>query len=249
MWLQNADLVKEDETLEDLQLSGLRIIQKRDGFRFGIDAVLLSDFAKDIQAEEMLDMCTGCGVVPVLLSAKTKIPKIYGIEIQDGVFDGAKRTVELNGLSDRVFIDKGDIKEGHKIYGKRRFDLITCNPPYMPVGEAVTNELDTKIIARHEVLCTLEDVVKSASELVKQHGHVVLVHKPTRLADILCLMRQYGIEPKRIRFVHKKNHTEPNLVLVDGAYKGGRELRIMPPLYIYDENGEETEELKRIYGK
>ncbi len=249
MYLQSSDLIKEDETLEDLQLSGLRIIQKKDGFRFGIDAVLLSDFAKDIRAEEMLDMCTGCGVVPVLLSAKTKIPKIFGLEIQDEVFEVAKRTVELNDLSDRVFIDKGDIKEGYKIYGKRRFSLITCNPPYMPKGTAVTNELDTKIIARHEILCTLEDVIKSASELLKQHGHFLMVHKPTRLADILCLMRQYEIEPKRIRLVHKKADAEPSLVLVDGAYKGGNELRIMPPLYLYNENGEETEELKRIYGK
>ncbi len=249
MCLQSADLIKEDETLEDLQLSGLRIIQKKDGFRFGIDAVLLSDFAKDIRAEEMLDMCSGCGIIPILLSAKTKIPKISGLEIQEEVFDSAKRSVELNGLTNRVFIEKGDIKEGYKIYGKRRFGLITCNPPYMPKGTAVTNELDTKIIARHEILCTLEDVIKSASKLLKQHGHFLMVHKPTRLADILCLMRQYGIEPKRIRLVHKKADAEPSLVLVDGAYKGGVELRIMPPLYLYNENGEETEELKRIYGK
>jgi len=249
MWLQNADLIKEDETLEDLQLAGLQILQKRDGFRFGVDAVLLSDFAKDINAEEMLDMCTGCGIVPILLSAKTKIPKIFGLEIQDEIFDEAKRNMELNQLTNRVFVDKGDVKEGYKIYGKRRFSLITCNPPYMPLGTAVKNELTQKVIARHEVLCTLEDVIKSASMLLKQQGHLVLVHKPTRLADILCLMRQYGIEPKRVRMVHKKTHAEPSLVLVDGAYKGGNELRIMPPLYLYDENGEETEEIKRIYGR
>lgn len=249
MWLQNADLIKEDETLEDLQIAGLQLIQKRDGFRFGVDAVLLSDFAKDIRAEEMLDMCTGGGIVPILLSAKTNIPKIFGLEIQTEIFDEAKRNVELNHLANRVFIDNGDIKEGYKIYGKRRFSLITCNPPYMSVGTAVQNELTQKVIARHEVLCTLEDVIKSASLLLKQQGHLVIVHKPTRLADILCLMRQYGIEPKRIKMVHKKTDAEPSLVLVDGAYKGGRELRIMPPLYLYDNDGEETEELKRIYGK
>ena len=249
MYLQSADLIKENETLEDLQLSGLSVIQKKDGFRFGIDAVLLSDFAKDIKADEMLDMCTGSGVVPVLLSAKTAVPKLYGIEIQKEIFDGAKRTIELNGLTDRVFIENGDIKDGYKIYGKRRFSLITCNPPYMPKGTAVENELTEKVIARHEVLCTLEDVIKSASMLLKQQGHLILVHKPTRLADIICLMRQYEIEPKRIRLVYKKTYAEPSLVLVDGAYKGGKELRIMPPLYLYNENGEETEELKRIYGK
>lgn len=251
MCLQSADyeLVKDDETLEDLQLSGLKIIQKKDGFRFGIDAVLLSDFAKDIRADEMLDMCTGSGIVAILLSAKTKISKIFGLEIQEEVFSCAKRTIKLNGLENRVFLDMGDLKEGYKIYGKRRFDLVTCNPPYMPKGTAVTNDLTEKVIARHEVMCTLEDVIKSASELLKQHGHFALVHKPTRLADILCLMRKYEIEPKRIRFVHKEKDAVPSLVLVDGAYKGGNELRIMPPLYLYNENGEETEELKRIYGK
>ena len=249
MCLQNSDLVKDDETLEDLQIAGLSLIQKKDGFRFGIDAVLLSDFAKDIRAESMLDMCTGSGIVPVLMSAKTNIPKIFGIEIQEDVYDGAKRTLELNKLSERVHFDLGDIKNGVEIYGKRQFDLVTCNPPYMPRGTAVENELDTKIIARHEVLCTLEDVIKTGAMLVKQRGHLVLVHKPTRLCDILCLMRENKIEPKRIRFVHKQAGCEPSLVLVDGTFGGGRELRIMPPLYIFDENGEETIELKRIYGR
>jgi len=249
MCLQSADIIRDDETLEDLQVAGLSVIQKKDGFRFGIDAVLLSDFGKSIRAEEMLDMCTGCGIVPILLSAKTKIPKIFGMEIQEEIFDAAKRSVDLNGLSGRVTIDCGDIKNGYKIYGKRRFDLITCNPPYMPKGTAVTNELTTKIIARHEVMCTLEDVIESAAFMLKQYGHFVLVHKPTRTADILCLMRKYEIEPKRIRFVHKTYDAEPSLVLVDGAYKGGSELRILPPLFLFDEKGEETEELKRIYGK
>lgn len=249
MCLQNADLIKPDESVEDLQLAGLRLIQKKNGFRFGVDAVLLSDFAKDIRADRMLDMCTGSGIVPVLMWAKTTIPEIFGIEIQEEIFDTAKRTVELNGISDRVFLENGDIKNGYEIYGKRSFGLITCNPPYMPAGAAVKNELTAKVIARHEVMCTLEDVVSSAAMLLKQQGHLVLVHKPTRLADIICLMRKYEIEPKRIRFIHKQKDTEPSLVLVDGAYKGGRELRIMPPLYMYDENGEETLELKRIYGR
>ena len=249
MCLQNADLVKDDETLEDLQLKGLSIIQKKDGFRFGIDAVLLSDFAKDIKAESMLDMCSGCGIVPVLMSAKTNIPKIFGIEIQEEIFDTANRTLALNGLCERVHFDLGDIKNGAEIYGKRQFDLITCNPPYMPCGTAVKNELSTKVIARHEVLCTLEDVISVGAMLVKQHGHFVMVHKPTRLCDILCLMRENKIEPKRIRFVHKQAGAEPSLVLVDGAYLGGRELRILPPLYLFDEKGEETLELKRIYGR
>jgi len=249
MCLQNADLVKDDETLEDLQLSGLSIIQKKDGFRFGIDAVLLSDFAKDIKAQKMLDMCTGSGIVPVLMSAKTNIPEIFGIEIQEEVFEMANRTLMQNGLCNRIHFDCGDIKNGTDIYGKRQFDLVTCNPPYMPAGTAVQNELTSKVIARHEVMCTLEDVIKTGAMLVKQQGHLVLVHKPTRLCDILCLMREHKIEPKRIRFIHKQVGCEPSLVLVDGAFMGGRELRIMPPLYLFDEKGEETLELKRIYGR
>lgn len=251
MFSQNADMevLKNDETLEDLQAGGLMLIQKKDGFRFGIDAVLLADFAKALPAKEALDMCTGSGIIPVLLSYKTKIPRLFGIEIQEEIFLMAQRSVELNCLSDRILLECGDLKNAAEIFGKRRFDLITCNPPYMPAGCGVKNQLDTKIIARHEVMCTLEDVIKSASDLLCHKGHLVLVHKPTRLADIICLMREYNIEPKRIRFVHKKTGAEPSLVLADGAYKGGRELRILPPLYLYDENGDETNELKRIYGR
>ena len=243
------EILKKDETLEDLQAGGLMLIQKKDGFRFGIDAVLLADFAKDTPAKEALDMCTGSGIIPILLAHKTKIPALFGLEIQEDVFQMAERSVELNKLSGKIFLQCGDLKCAPQIYGKRRFDLITCNPPYMPAGCGIQNELDTKIIARHEVLCTLSDVIASASDLLCQKGHLMLVHKPTRLADIICLMRQYDIEPKRIRFIHKTPDAEPSLVLVDGAYKGGRELRILPPLYLYDENGDEAEELKRIYGR
>lgn len=251
MFSQNADMeiLRNDETLEDLQAGGLMLIQKKDGFRFGIDAVLLADFAKDISAKEALDMCTGSGIIPVLLSHKTKIQKLFGIEIQKEVFLMAQRTVALNNLSGRIYLELGDLKAAPEIFGKRRFDLITCNPPYMPAGCGIQNQLDTKIIARHEVLCTLEDVIKSASDLLCHKGHLVLVHKPTRLADIICLMRDNDIEPKRIRLVHKKSGAEPSLVLVDGAYKGGRELRILPPLFLYDEKDNETNELKRIYGR
>lgn len=242
-------MIKNGETLEDLQRNGLKIIQKEDGFRFGVDAVLLSDFAKDVPSKKTLDLCTGSGIIPTLLSAKTNTPELYGLEIQEEVAQMAMRSAELNGLSDRLRICQGDLKKAHEIYGKRQFDVVTCNPPYMPVGTAVVNEADSKTIARHEVCCSLEDVVCSASRLVKQKGHFLLVHKPSRLTDILCFMRKYDIEPKRIRLVCKKIGTEPSLVLVDGAYKGGIELRILPPLFLYNEDGSETDELKRIYEK
>ncbi len=251
MCSQSADmeLMLENETLEDLQVGGLSVLQKKDGFRFGVDAVLLSDFAKDFRADEILDLCTGSGIIPILLSYKTKAKRICGLEIQKEYCDMACRSVELNKLTDRVFPKCGDLKNAIEYYGKRSFDLVTCNPPYMPAGSGVQNELDSKIIARHEVLCTLEDVIAESAKLLKQQGHLMLVHKPSRLVDIMCLMRKYGIEPKRVRFIHKKLGAEPNLVLADGAYKGGKELRIMPPLYLYSEDGSETEELKRIYGR
>lgn len=241
------DLIKNDETLEDLQLDGLKIIQKQDGFRFGVDAVLLADFAKGIASEKTLDLCTGSGIIPTIMSAKTKTKKFFALEIQPEICDMARRSVRLNTLSERLEIAEGDLRVASEIYGKRQFDIVTCNPPYMPVGTGIMNETDTKIISRHEVMCTLEDVIASASQLLKQKGHLILVHKPGRLCDIVCLMRKYDIEPKRIRLVHKKIDSEPSLILADGAYKGGRELRIMPPLVLYNEDGTETEELKRIY--
>lgn len=243
------ELIKKDETVEDLQLNGLKILQKADGFRFGIDAVLLADFAKSVHSEKTLDLCTGSGIIPTLLSAKTVTREFYALEIQPEVHEMAVRSCELNSLTGRIKFDCGDLKNATDIYGKRQFDVITCNPPYMPCGVGIKNDTDTKIIARHEVLCSLEDVIKSASMLLKQKGHLMLVHKPTRLIDIVCLMRNYEIEPKRIRFVHKNYSGEPSLILVDGAYKGGKELRIMPPLFLYNDDGTETDELKRIYEK
>ncbi len=247
MCLQKDKLIKEGETLEDLQAGSLVLLQKTDGFRFGIDAVLLADFAKDIKTESIMDLCTGNGIVPVLLSRKSNAAKICGLEIQEAVVEMAQRSVSLNGLENRVFLTLGDLKAASEIYGKRSFGLVTCNPPYMPAGSGIKNELDSKTIARHEVMCTLEDVITSGAALLKHRGHLVMVHKPTRLADIICLMRSEDIEPKRIRFVHKSVGSEPSLVLVDGAYKGGAQLNILPPLYLYGKNGEETEELKRIY--
>ena len=239
----------DDETLEDLQLDGLFLIQKKSGFRFGADAVLLADFAKGIASEKTLDLCTGSGVIPILLSAKSETPEIFGLEIQESVFDTACRSVRLNKLEKRIFLTCGDLKNAADIYGKRTFDLVTCNPPYMPLGRGIQNPQSEKVIARHEVLCTLEDVISVSASLLKHRGRLLLVHKPSRLADIICLMRANDIEPKRIRFVHKTPESEPSLILLDGSFKGGKELRIMPPLYLYNEDGTETTELKEIYGR
>lgn len=241
-------MIKNDECLDDLQ-NGLFIIQKQNGFKFGIDAVLLADFAKEAQSENTLDLCTGTGIVPILLSAKTKTQNIYGIEIQEEIAEMAHRSVQYNNLENRVHITCGDLKNADEIYGKSRFDKITCNPPYMKHGAGLQNNIGTKSLSRHEVLCTLDDVIKTSSELLIPNGRFFMIHRPLRLADIMCTMRRYKIEPKKLRFIHPSPEKAPNLLLVEGMKNGGEELKILPPLYVYDSNGKYSEEINRIYGR
>lgn len=242
-------MLLEDECLDDLQLDSLMLIQKKDGFRFGIDAVLLADFAKNAKSARTLDLCTGTGIIPMLLSAKTKTPEICALEIQHDICDMAKRSVEYNGLENRIHISEGDLKEAAKIYTKGYFDKVTCNPPYMKKGAGLTNPADTKAISRHEILCTLEDVIRVSAELLMPMGRFFMVHRPSRLADILCLMRGYKIEPKALRFVHPSPKKAANLLLVEGMKNGGEELKMLPPLYVYEESGEYTAEINEIYGR
>jgi len=239
----------QNEILDDLQISNLKIIQKKDGFKFGTDAVLLSDYAKTVPSSNTLDLCTGSGIVPILLSAKTSCEKFYGIEIQKDYADMAQRSVEMNGLDDRIKIINADLKNSIELFGKRSFDLITCNPPYIRSNSAVLNQADSKIIARHEVMCSLEDIISVASSLISLTGHFVMVHRPSRLCDIIFLMRKYSIEPKRMRFVQKTADDTPSLVLIDGLYKGKSELKIAPPLILQNKDGTETQEYKIIYSK
>ena len=242
-------MIFDNECIDDLQLNGLKIIQKTDGFKFGIDAVLLSDFAKSSSSKRTLDLCTGTGIIPLLLSAKTTTPEICGIEIQNDIFDIAQRSVLLNNLSDRVHIIEGDLKDAINIYGSVSFDKITCNPPYMETGKGIINDTDSLTISRHEVKCTLDDVIRISSKLLMQHGKFFMVHRPSRLADILCTMRAYKIEPKKLRFVHPSSEKAANLLLIEGVKCGGRELRMLPPLYVYNSDGTYTDEINKIYGK
>lgn len=241
-------MVRNDECLDDLQ-NGLFIIQKQNGFKFGIDAVLLSDFAKDTRSKNTLDLCTGTGIVSLLLSVKTDTPRICGLEIQSEIAQMAKRSVEYNKIGKRVEIVEGDLKNSVEIYGRCSFDKITCNPPYMKKGTAVRNEIDTKSISRHEVMCTLDDIMRVSRELLVSKGRFFMIHRPSRLADILCAMRKYRVEPKRIRFIHPGVNKAPNLVLVEGMKDGGEELKFLPPLYVYNEDGTYTEEIDIIYGR
>lgn len=242
-------MILDNEALDDLQLEGLMLIQKKDGFKFGIDAVLLSDFAKDAPSKCTLDLCTGTGIVPLLLSAKTKTAKIYGLEIQQDIADMAKRSVEYNKLSERVEIKCGDLKEAHKIYHKGSFDKITCNPPYMKNNSALKNTTDTKTISRHEIMCTLEDVISASAALLCSKGRFFMVHRPSRLADIMYLMRKYRLEPKRLRLIAPSMGKAPNLLLIEGMKDGGAELKCEPTLYIYDSNGNYSEEINKIYNR
>ena len=185
--MQSIELL-ENEQIDDLQLKGLKIIQKKDGFKFGTDAVLLSAFAKDIISKNTLDLCTGTGIIPFLLYGKSKTRCFSGIEIQPEMAEMAKKSVKLNGLEDEISIICEDLKNAVKIYGKRKFDLITCNPPYIHSG--VKNETNAKTISRHEVMCTLEDIINVSSELMKQTGRLAMVHRPSRIAELLYLMKK-----------------------------------------------------------
>lgn len=241
-------MIRNDECLDDLQ-NGLFIIQKQNGFKFGIDAVLLSDFAKDARSNNTLDLCTGTGIVPLLLSAKTKTDNICGIEIQEDIAGMAQRSVAYNHLEERVHIIQGDLKNSTDIYGRACFDKITCNPPYMKCGSGIQNDIDTKSVSRHEVLCSLDDVLLVSAQLLESKGRFFMIHRPSRLADILCGMRKYRIEPKRLRFVHSSYDKAPNLLLVEGMKDGGEELKLMPPLYVYNSDGTYSEEIDKIYGR
>lgn len=245
----NKHLVYEDECVDDLQLDGLRIIQKKEGFKFGMDAVLLSDFAKDSPSKRTVDLCTGTGIVAILLSAKTKTPYICGVEIQKSIADMAKRSTELNGISDRVEIVEADLKDATTILGKVSFDKVVVNPPYMKGGTGNVNDEDMKTISRHEIFCDIDDVIKAAAGLLVPKGKLFMVHRPQRLPDIMEAMRKYKIEPKRMRLVAPSVGKVPNLLLIEGMLGGGSELRFMPQLYVYDENGNYTEEINKIYNR
>lgn len=240
------NLVRENERVDDLQINGLKIIQEPNGFCFGIDAVLLVNFTKVKKNAKVVDLGTGTGIIPILLAGKTKLEKAYGIEIQEEVADMANRSVLLNNLQDRVEIINADLKEIDTILKPNMFNVITSNPPYMD-GKDIINENTKKAISRHEVKCDLNDVMRVASRLLMNGGSFFMVHRPSRLADIICLARQYNLEPKYLRFVHSRASKAPNLILIQFT-KGGRpELKIMNPLYIYEEDGSYTSEIQAIY--
>lgn len=241
--------LKNGERIDDLQLNGLRIIQNENGFCFGIDAVLLSDFAKDMKkCDTVVDLCSGNGVIALLLTQKNpKIKKIYEVEVQTEVAEMASRSIKLNHLEDKVFVINKNLnclKEDLK-YGS--IDAITVNPPYKARGSGIINEENSLTIARHEILCTLEDIIKESARLLKSGGNFYMVHKPERLVDIFYYMRKCGLEPKRIRFIHPNKNSVSNLVLIEGSRSGRAFLKFEKPLYVYNEDGSYTSEILKIY--
>ena len=238
----------ENERLDDLQRNGLKTIQKTDGFCFGMDAVLLSGFASVKPGERALDLGTGTGIIPLLLSAKTKGDHFTGLEIQTEIMKMAQRSVALNGLEKKIDIIQGDIKEASRIFGAASFDVVTSNPPYMNDAHGLKNPGDVKAISRHEVLCTLEDVVREGTKALKPGGRFYMVHRPHRLAEIITVMRQYKLEPKRMKFVHPFADKDANMVLIEAVRGGGAWLKLEPPVIVYKEPGVYTDEIYEIYG-
>ena len=238
-----------DETIDDLQLDGLMLIQKKNNFKFGVDAVLLSNFAKVKKGDKILDIGTGTGIIPVLMVAKTQENHITGLEIQKDMADMAFRSIQMNKMCDRVSIVQGDIKDWDKLFGKAKFDLIVCNPPYMQSNAGIHNVNDAKAIARHEVKCTLEDVVRASAGLLKPYGRLAIIHRPARLVDIMVVFRDNFIEPKTLRFIHSNPTSMPSMVLIQGTKQGKKELKILQNLYIFDQDGNYSKEINQIYGR
>lgn len=238
----------EGERIDDLHRKGYRIIQDPKRFCFGMDAVLLSGFANVKQGEKVLDLGTGTGIIPILLEAKTKGSHFTGLEVQPESADMAKRSVLLNDLAGKVSICEGDIKEAKQLFEGKLFDVVTSNPPYMNTNHGLVSQGSPKAIARHEVLCTLDDVVKAASDCLKVGGRFYMVHRPHRLVEIITACTKYKLEPKRLRMVQPYEGKEPNMVLIECSKCGGSMIKVEPPLIVYEQVNQYTKEILDIYG-
>ena len=240
--------LKENERIDDLQRNGYQIIQDPGRFCFGMDAVLLSGFAKAKEGDKVLDLCTGTGIIPILMEAKTEAEHFTALEIQEDSADMARRSVLLNRLEEKIDIVTGDLKEADTLFKAASFDVITCNPPYMTGHHGLQNKDEAKTIARHEVLCTLEDVIRVSAKLLKPGGNFFMVHRPFRLSEIMVLLHQYKLEPKRMQLVYPYVDKEPNMVLIEANRGGKPRLTVEKPLIVYKEPGIYMPETYDVYG-
>lgn len=245
---KNIELL-QDEAIDDLQLDNLYLIQKKQGFRFGIDAVLLSNFANVKNKHRVIDLCTGTGIVPFLIYGKYKPKEVVGIEIQEDMVEMAIRSSKYNEIEDVVSFKNADLKDIKYLSSLGTFDVLTVNPPYKLNNSGIVNLDDKLAIARHEIMCSLEDVIVASRKLLKDNGRMFIVHRPERLIDIFELMRKYKIEPKRVQMVQPNINKAPNIVLVEGQRDGGAYLKWEKPIYVYNEDGTYSEEINKIYGR
>lgn len=244
------EVLKEGERIDDLEYKGLKIIQNKDGFCFGIDSILISDFAKDMRkGSTVLDLGTGTGIISILLSKKQENLKIYGIEIQNDVAEMASRSVRLNNLQERVSIINDNLKNLENHFKPNSIDVIVTNPPYKKNNTGLKNDDYRNLVSRHEIECTLEDIISISKKLLKDKGEIYMINRAERLVDIVSCMRNYKLEPKIIRFVHSKQNEKPNLVLIKAVKNAGEFLKIEKPLVVYRDDGVYTDEILDIYNK
>lgn len=224
--------VNNNERIEDLGDKGLKIIQARDSYRFSVDSILLVNFIRVKNYEQIIDLGTGSGIIPLLLFGKRKGLSIYGIEIQEYLADMAKRSVELNKLQDHITIVREDFRNIKKIFKSNRFDVVVSNPPYISLGQGKINPLSSRAIARHEIKCDLDDLISVSNYLLKNKGRIYLIYKSNKLIKLVITLKKYGIEPKVIKFIHPRPKEESNMVLLEGIKGGKGELKIETPLFL-----------------
>lgn len=248
--------IRKNERIDDLGINDLKIIQNKEYFCFGTDSVLLANFVKSENSNNViLDLCSGSGVIPIILSAKKKYKKIFGVELQSEMYDLFDRNIKINNLEDSIISINENVKnikdirkKVTSIMEKDKIDIITCNPPYKEIGTGLTTNHDVKTIAKCEVMCNLEDIFITSSKLLGKGGKLYLVHKPERLSDLIYFGRKYNLEAKEIRFVYPKINKKPSIVLISYRKDGGNETKVLEPLIEYNDDMSYTDEIYRIYG-
>ncbi|MBO5999090.1 MAG: tRNA1(Val) (adenine(37)-N6)-methyltransferase [Lachnospiraceae bacterium] len=245
---QRAEALLPGERLDDLQRGGLYIIQDPALFCFGMDAVLLSDFAACREGNRVLDLCSGNGIIPLLLYARCHEIRVTGLELNEKSAFLAERSIRLNGLEDRISMITGDVREASRLFGHASFHVVTANPPYMKAAGGLKNMDSAKAMARHETACSFDDVCAAAAHCLKSSGRFYLVHRPSRLPELITVLKEHHLEPKRMQLVYPYADKDANLVLIEAVKGGGPEMKLLPPLIVYKEDGSYTDDIYRIYG-